>query len=299
MAEYVQTETIDYEKPVEIAPGIYWVGFADAHARLHCNPYLIVEGAEAVLIDGGSRSDFSSVLLKILQTGIEPQQIYRLIYQHYDPDLCGSIPNFEAVIGRADLKIISHRANNMFIKYYGVAAPRVCIETMQWQFRFATGRTLQFIRTPYAHAEGSFMTFDVQTGTLFSSDVFGSYDEVWQLFLRLPPECATCAPAKPCIYGHTSCPMLGMMDFHVKVMTSNAALRYALQQVRALPVRCIAPQHGSIIDQSVHIPVIINKLAQLLQVGIDAYVTSVPATPEFEPRAGDAARCSQKERTTP
>ena len=28
---------IDYESPVEIAEGIYWVGFYDEQSGLHCN----------------------------------------------------------------------------------------------------------------------------------------------------------------------------------------------------------------------------------------------------------------------
>ena len=41
--------------PIEIAEGIYWLGYTNNNVGLHCNPYLIREGDEAVLIDGGSR----------------------------------------------------------------------------------------------------------------------------------------------------------------------------------------------------------------------------------------------------
>jgi flavorubredoxin len=264
-------EPVAYDKPVEIAEGVHWVGFWDEHSRLHCNPYLIVEGQEAVLIDAGSRSDFSSVMMKILQTGINPHMIRRLIYHHYDPDLCGSIPNFETIIGRDDLKIISHRANNIFIKYYGVSSPRLCIETMQWEFRFATGRTLTFVRTPYAHAEGSFVTFDHQTGTLFSSDLFGSYDQEWDLFLRLHPSCATCDLSMPCRAGRHECPLRGIIEFHTNLMTSTAALQFALQQIEHLPIQRIAPQHGSVIDRDDDVCIVLERLRGLQPVGIDRY----------------------------
>jgi len=97
-----------YDQPVKIAEEVYWVGYVDRKRNLHCNPYLVVDGNEAVLIDGGSRPEFSIVMLKILQTGIQPKNILRLIYQHYDPDLCGSLPNFEDIINSEELKIISH-----------------------------------------------------------------------------------------------------------------------------------------------------------------------------------------------
>ena len=67
-----------YSFPIEIASGIYWLGYAADNLGLHCNPYLILEGDEAVLIDGGSRDDFSNVMLKILRLGIKPSQITRL-----------------------------------------------------------------------------------------------------------------------------------------------------------------------------------------------------------------------------
>ena len=88
MPESSHTQT-DYESAVEIAPGVFWVGFYDAPSGLHCNPYLIVEGDEAVVIDGGSRPDFATVMLKILQTGVTPQQIKALISKLSPPDEIG------------------------------------------------------------------------------------------------------------------------------------------------------------------------------------------------------------------
>ena len=55
--------------PIEIADGIDWLGYTNNNVGLHCNPYLIQEGGEAVLIDGGSRDDFSFVMLKIRVVG--------------------------------------------------------------------------------------------------------------------------------------------------------------------------------------------------------------------------------------
>ena len=87
--------SLDFTRPITIAEGVHWVGFYDRDAGLHCNPYLVVDGGEAVLIDGGSLPDFPVVLTKILQTGIHPGAIRALVYQHIDPDLCGSMARFE------------------------------------------------------------------------------------------------------------------------------------------------------------------------------------------------------------
>ena len=118
---------LDYNEYIEIADGVYWVGFADKDIGLHCNPYLIVDGGEAVLLDGGSRNDFSTVMLKIMRTGTNPRNIHRLIYHHYDPDLCSNLPHMEALINCPELKIISHYENNIFINYYSAHTPKLDI----------------------------------------------------------------------------------------------------------------------------------------------------------------------------
>ena len=264
-------KSLNYSDPVEIAKGIHWVGFSDKQAGLQCNPYLVHDGDEAVLIDGGSRPHFSTVMMKILQTGLKPAMIKRLIYQHYDPDLCGSIPNFEEMIGSGNLKIISHRENNIFIHYYAAIATRLCIDEIGNEFVFSSGRRLQFIRTPYAHSAGSFVTFDEQTRTLFSSDLFGSVGTGWDLFMELPSGCDSCTSYDDCPYGLSRCPMEGIYSFHMRIMTSGKALRLAMKTVQNIAPSVVAPQHGSVIRVRANIELITEGLLHLQKVGIDAY----------------------------
>jgi flavorubredoxin len=267
-----QKDDIDLETSVEIADGIYWIGFFDEQAGLHCNPYLIIDNDEAVVIDGGSRPDFATVMLKILQTGIAPNQIIALLYQHYDPDLCGSIPNFEDIIKRNDLKIISDSSNLMFIRHYSVATGLLPISKLNYQFRFSSGRTLQFVKTPYAHSGGSIVTFDETSGILFTSDLFGSLGLEWELFLKLRPECMDCVNRKECPSKRTNCPLDDILNFHKTVMPSCKALRYSLEQILDIPFTAIAPQHGSIIDNKEIMRYVFELLATLKGVGIDGII---------------------------
>jgi flavorubredoxin len=255
-------DDIDLESSVEIADGIYWVGFFDEQAGLHCNPYLIIDNDEAVVIDGGSRPDFATVMMKILQTGIAPNQIIALLYQHYDPDLCGSIPNFEDIIKRNDLRIISDSSNLMFIRHYSVATRLLPISKINYQFKFSSGRTLQFVKTPYAHSGGSIVTFDETSGILFTSDIFGS----------LGLECMDCVNLKECPLKRTSCPINDILNFHKTVMPSCKALRYSLEQILDIPFTAIAPQHGSIIDNKELMRYVFELLASLKGVGIDGII---------------------------
>jgi flavorubredoxin len=263
---------IDIEGSVEIAEGVYWVGFYDEQAGLHCNPYLIVDDEEAMVIDGGSRPDFATVMMKILQTGIAPNQIVALLYQHYDPDLCGSIPNFEDIIKRNDLRIISDSANLMFIRHYAVATRLLPISKINFQYTFSSGRKLQFFKTPYCHSGGSIVTFDPKSGILFTSDLFGGLGLEWKLFLELGPECRDCVDSKQCLQKRANCPIDDIVNFHKTVMPSRKALRYSLEQVLDIPFTMIAPQHGSIISSKEVMHTVFQALASLEEVGIDGIV---------------------------
>ena len=265
-------QDLNYKEYVEIAEGVYWVGFFDERAGLHCNPYLIVDGGEAVLIDSGSREDFSTVMLKVMRTGTIPGQIKRLIYQHYDPDLCGNIPHIETLINSRDLKIISHYENNIFINYYSMQSPKLCIEQMGFHYEFGNGRRLEFIRTPHSHSPGSFVTYDTKTKILFSSDIFGSYDHDWDLYTLIGSQCMDCEPEMICPVTHRLCQIKGIMNFHKRTMPSKRALRYALERIEELDISMIAPQHGSILDTPEAQKAVIKRLKELENVGIDYFL---------------------------
>ena len=261
--------TNDY---IEIAEGIYWVGFADTEAGFHCNPYLIVDNDEAVLIDSGSRTDFSIVMLKVMRTGTNPKNIKRLIYQHYDPDLCGNIPHMEAMIDNPDLKLISHKKNNFFINYYSTMSPKECIEDLDFHYEFSSGRRLEFTLTPFCHSPGSFVTYDTKTKVLFSSDIFGSYDTHWELFTQIKDECSNCETMNSCTILGRSCHMSGVIDFHRQIMPSKKALNHSLELIEKMDISLIAPQHGSVFYTADSQKAVIARLKSLPSVGIDYYL---------------------------
>ncbi len=263
---------MDYTKAIEIAKGIFWVGYNDLNHGLHSNPYLIHEGEEAVLIDGGSRPDFSTVMMKILQTGLHPDAIVRLIYQHYDPDLVGSVSNLESVIHSNELEVISQKQNNVFIQHYSVKSPLRCVNKIGSSWGFRTGRKLQFINTPYAHSPGSFITYDEDTKTLFTSDIFGAYGSQWELYMEISNHCATCNTYDACPVGRDICFMPGIIKFHQVIMTSKSALRYALDKIRELDVEMIAPQHGSIIKGKENVDIVLNKIYSIEDIGVDGII---------------------------
>jgi len=260
-----------YDRPIKIAEGIYWVGSRGEVTTLHCNPYLLIRDGEAILIDGGSRMDFPTVMMRILQAGIDPKQIVALIYQHSDPDLCGSMPNLIGICENPNLKIFSEEASNLFLSFYihrGDYGLLHSIEESGHRFLFR-GRTLHFIPTPYSHTAGSFVTYDPLTKTLFSSDLFGSLSTEWDLFLEFDEACFACEDYDHCPRGKAYCPLPDILNFHRQVMPSAKALRHALDRIKRLEIEWVAPQHGSIFSGKRDISFLIEKLYALERVGID------------------------------
>ncbi|MCL2426398.1 MAG: MBL fold metallo-hydrolase [Oscillospiraceae bacterium] len=260
---------INYDDAIEIADGVYWVGFPDLSAGFHCNVFIVIDNDEAVVIDSGSRNDFSTVMLKIMRTGTNPKNIKRLIYQHYDPDLCGNIPQMEAIIDNPELEIISHRMNNPFIKFYLVKSPIRCIEEIDHCFEFSSGRRLRFIFTPFCHAPGSFMTYDEKSKTLFSSDIFGAFDHNWSFYSEMSGRCFKCKTPTNCAVTGDKCQWSGMREFHERVMPSIGALDYALTKIEELDISLIAPQHGSMHRGAESVETVIKRLRSLRSVGFD------------------------------
>lgn len=203
------------------------------------------------------------------------------INHHYDPDLCGSIPNLEDIIKRDDLKLISQKENNTFIEYYSVRSELVCIDEIDRKLTLESGRVLRFVPTPYAHSAGSFMTYDEKTGILFSSDLMGSIgvegvtDQSWNLFQEFAEDCRSCEHCYPyhkdpdCTSDVAICPWVGICRFNKQVMPSNAGFRYALERIVEVGADMIAPQHGSILHRRGDIDRTIELLMSLDDVGID------------------------------
>lgn len=264
---------IECDKPVSIADGVYWVGTYNPGTGWLSSPYLVVDDSgEAVLIDGGCRSDFASVVMKMMQAEVFPWSIRALIYQNYNPRLWGSLQHLESLINRPDLQIVSDLANLMFIQHHTGSAPLVSLEDLRFEFEFSSGRRLKFVKTPFAHAAGSFITFDEKSRVLFTGDLFSSFAARWQFKLELKQECKTCSDCERCPEHCDYCPVKDMLDFHADIMSSERALKFALERIAGIPFRTIAPQHGSIISNSDDIVFLSERLSSLSGVGIDGII---------------------------
>ena len=241
---------IDANYAVEIAPDIFWVGFYDEHEQLHCNPYLIRQGNESILIDPGSVPDFPVVARKVFSI-VPAESISTFILQHQDPDLCAAVPIFEDLKASYEHQVISVKSTSYFVHHYGVKGELIRLDLKAGQplkYKTPSGRELHFYWTPYAHSFGAMMTYDVTSGALFTSDILGGLGADWELY-------------------HNDAALKNMKQFMQLIMPTNQIMRYSLKLIEKINPQLICPQHGQIIPGADY-PAIMRTLWDL-PCGID------------------------------
>ncbi len=238
---------LDYNNPIAATREIYWVGFYDQKAGLHCNPYLLIDNPDIIFIDPGSIPHFPVVMRKVMDV-ISPEDITYIIASHQDPDVCGNLAVVEDVIDRSDLKIVAHSNTVRLIRHLGLRSEFYITDEHEDRLVLESGRELRFLFTPFLHSPGSIATYDVKTKSLFSSDIFAAISVDWSLFAE----------------GDFLSPMV---PFHQKYMPSNHILKHGLERLEKLDLERILPQHGSILEGD-HIEKAINHL-KMLPCGID------------------------------
>jgi flavorubredoxin len=218
----------DYDNSIAVTRDIHWVGFYDKEANLHCNPYIMIDEDEVLFFDPGSIPHFPTVMRKVIDL-VNPKDISIIIASHQDPDICGNLAVVEDVIENPDLLIAAHSYSIRFIRYYGVHSNFYPVEEQDFKIALKSGRQLEFIFTPYLHSPGSIMTYDPESQSLFSSDIFGALDVNWELFAGdnfIEP----------------------MNDFHKIYMPGNQLLKHCMLKLEKMNIRRILPQHGSILE---------------------------------------------------
>jgi len=227
---------------VELAPRVWWVGSMLPADRFQCHVYLVEQGDQSVLIDPGSAL-IADVVIRKVDSIVGVDHVRWLVCSHQDPDIIGALPALHDRGLHPDAKIVTHWRDEALIVHSGTALPFWRIEEHNWRLPLKD-RTLQFRFTPYVHFAGAFCTFDEVSGTLFSSDLFGGFS------------------ADLSLYASSMAYFESMRAFHEHYMPSREILAHALDQLRDLPMRRIAPQHGQIIPEELIAP-LIGQLQQL------------------------------------
>ncbi len=112
------------------------------------------------------------------------------------------------------MKVAAHSRASVLCRHYGIQSGFYHVDENNWQLELRSGRKLEFHFTPYLHFKGAF-----------------SFD--WQLFAnRDYPE--------------------AVKAFHENYMPARTILEHAIQRLEKLPIKVIAPQHGSVIREDIY-----------------------------------------------
>ncbi len=225
--------SVNLDKAVEIARGVYWVGYRNPKSIFQLNPYLrVYDGRINYLIDPGSPIDFAVISRKIGEVIGDISKIALYSLNHQDPDVS---------MNAAFLKTLAPNATCLctedtwrLVVHYDLNPQRVrFVEKFKnWEIKLTTGHMLRFIPTPFCHFKGAFGVYDVESRVLFTGDLFGGLND----------------PGVLDLYA-TEKNWEGIKAFHQLYMPTNKALKAAVKKIRALSPKpeIIAPQHGSII----------------------------------------------------
>jgi len=226
-------------KVVEVVPNIFWVGVGDWHRRIFdsliplpygtsYNSYLVVGGDKVALIDTVNPG-FEAALLEKVGQVVEPEKIDYVVMNHAEPDHAGGIPAVLSRAGNAKL-VATNKGVEMAGAFYGVPPERMMV-VKDGDVLSLGGKTLRFIDAPWLHWPETMFTFSAEGGVLFPCDFFGSHiasdrffdDEVGDILL----------PEAKRYYAEI------MMPFQQFVQR-------ALDKVRGMNIRIIAPSHGPV-----------------------------------------------------
>jgi anaerobic nitric oxide reductase flavorubredoxin len=227
--------------PVEITPGVHWIGVNDRTTDLFeglwpitregvsYNSYLVLDEKKAIidLAKAAKRDDLLEQIGEL--TSIDGLDY--AVLNHMEPDHTGALRGFMRIASKARI-ICTEKASGMLGDLYGVT-DRVQV-VGDGELISLGERALRFLSTPFVHWPETMMTYDEDGQTLFSCDAFGGYG------------------ALEGIVFDGDCDNLGYyreqaLRYYVNIVAlfSNAVLK-AIDKLADLPVRAIAPSHGLI-----------------------------------------------------
>ncbi|MDQ6982826.1 MAG: diguanylate cyclase [Mariprofundus sp.] len=236
-------QSLDTNHAIKISERIWWVGHYIEGDPFQCHTYLIENGDQSVLFDPGSKLTFNYTLGKIEE--VTPfSNIRYFVCHHQDPDITAAMGLIDQMVNRDDVLLVTHWRAAALLKHYDLKnIPFWQVEEHDWKLEL-DDRTLRFIFTPYMHFPGAFCTFDEKSGIMFSSDIFGGFTEEWSLYAKDESHFEAIKP------------------FHEHYMPSREIMQHGLSRMREYPIRMIAPQHGSIIPETL-VDFMFDRLAGL------------------------------------
>ena len=224
------------DHPIQIADDVWWVGTRLDDDLFQCHAYFIDNGADSVLLDPGSPLTIHATLDKIAQI-TDVSSIHYLVCHHPDPDIAASLRDLSDLLTRHDVEVVTEWRAKALLKHYLHRFDYYLVEEHDWRVPLGPGRSLEFQLTPYLHFPGAMVSYDTESATLFSSDLFGGF-----------------VPDSDVLICHDLDYIIdAARPFHQHYMPSTELLTAGLTRIQQRWPRIaqIAPQHGHIIPAEI------------------------------------------------
>jgi anaerobic nitric oxide reductase flavorubredoxin len=228
-------------KPIEIRPGVWWVGINDrvtdlfegmwpiAEEGISYNSYLIKDEKSA-LIDLSKEiltDDFMAQLAEVFDIS----NLDYVIVNHMEPDHSGAVLRLRELAPNATI-LGMPKAIQMLEDFYGLTENTQRLKSGQELDLGAN--TLRFVYTPFVHWPETMMTYMVEQKIVFSCDGFGGYGTLDGAIFD-----DTCGDIE--WYEAES-----LRYFTNIVATFSKSVLSAIGKFADLPVEMVAPSHGLI-----------------------------------------------------
>lgn len=138
----------------------------------------IVKGEKTALIDGVCGWDGvpESFFCLMEQLGIHVRDVDYLIINHMEPDHSGWIEQLKEV--KPDFQIICTKASQQLLEAFYGYTDNIRVVKDGDTLDLGGGKELSFITMPNVHWPDSMVTYEKESGTLLSCDVFGSFGAI-------------------------------------------------------------------------------------------------------------------------
>lgn len=232
-------------KKIKIAEDIYMLsmnvsdmlfeGIWEIANGVTLNSY-IVKGEKTAIIDGviGWDGVPETLYSNLEEIGVAPDNIDYLIVNHMEPDHSGWIESFEKINKNFTI-LCTDKAAKLVSSFYG-NSERVKIVKEGDALNLGNGKILSFHPVPNVHWPDTMFTYESDTKTLFSCDMYGSFGKMEEHHFD-----------DEMTHEEVEFFETEGIRYYSNVMTTfTSLLKRAIQKSKEFDINIIAPGHGPV-----------------------------------------------------
>ncbi|MCL2319152.1 MAG: FprA family A-type flavoprotein [Treponema sp.] len=228
ITDYIYCVHADIEGTSELFEGIWPIPHG-----VSLNSY-VVKGKKTALIDlfrdwDGGRQQVEEALAS---AGVDFSGIDYLILNHLEPDHTGWLREFRAKNPKAEI-IATQKGAGLVNSFYKIDSGVRTVKDGD-VLDLGNGRVLTFYETPNVHWPETMVTWEAESGTLFSCDAFGSYGALGD---RVFDDQYT---EKEHVFFEEE-----SLRYYANIVSSfSSFVERAAAKLSGLNIKCVAPSHG-------------------------------------------------------